>query len=942
MVVGSVTGRNFKRSKIRQLKVAGICAAVLLLFVFAGNSAVQDVSAEQEEQQVASTQAADKVAVSIAAINKQLNDLTQDQAIVTLFAEADAATLESTAEQMQSVFESALKLRLFLPGNYKIDREAIPPLSFASLDLLRRAEESEAPVAAEVHSMGGNGAHIAFVSRVADADNNLVGLLHLSIPMEIIGSAISGLDNPEIYIEIQQGKGGKALALTRLGDNKLRNGIPVAVAIKGTKWNAVSWQGSPETTAATLPSLVGGSESAEEGSGRGLMITILLVLAAAGAGGFVFYRRKQSGLVSKEEPEKQVVYQGAVKAIMEGAHPGFEKLVPGLPPSDKPPISGKVSQGLQGDDIKPVAKQTKTSIAKHADGHLAGIVVEELGGIIVEEEAGIVVEEVGSNEVAVQDSATQENPVQENPDLEFPEQENTDQAVPDLEFPEQENTDQAVPDLEFPEQENTAQANPVQVNIEADPVGAELSPEVEAPSQVDLSPVIFRAYDIRGVVGETLSASVVHEIGRAIGSEAHERGQQSVVVARDGRLSGPELIEALIKGLRASGRDVIDIGMVPTPVLYFATHHLETQSGVMLTGSHNGPEYNGLKIVLDGETLSGDAITKIRDRITNNELSEGQGSLQTTDVGADYLRRITEDVPVALGGAFKIIVDCGNGVAGQLAPQLYRAMGHDVVELFCDIDGKFPNHQPDPSQPENLQPLIEIVKEEGADLGFAFDGDGDRLGIVDGAGNIIWPDRQMMLFARDVLSRNQGASIIFDVKCSRYLKEVIEESGGKPLMWKTGHSLIKSKMKEIDAPLGGEFSGHIFFKERWYGFDDALYAGARVLEILTNSKGSPTETFAELPDGISTPELRIPLAEKYHAKAMAIMKKKMTFEDAEVIDIDGLRVDFSGGWGLVRPSNTSPFLVARFEAESEAELERIQTIFRVLLRSVSADLKLPF
>jgi len=393
-------------------------------------------------------------------------------------------------------------------------------------------------------------------------------------------------------------------------------------------------------------------------------------------------------------------------------------------------------------------------------------------------------------------------------------------------------------------------------------------------------------------------------------------------VARDGRLSGPELIEALIKGLRASGRDVIDIGMVPTPVLYFATHHLETQSGVMLTGSHNGPEYNGLKIVLDGETLSGDAITKIRDRITNNELSEGQGSLQTTDIGADYLRRITEDVPVALGGAFKIIVDCGNGVAGQLAPQLYRAMGHDVVELFCDIDGKFPNHQPDPSQPENLQTLIEIVKEESADLGFAFDGDGDRLGIVDGAGKIIWPDRQMMLFARDVLSRNQGASIIFDVKCSRYLKEVIEASGGKPLMWKTGHSLIKSKMKEIDAPLGGELSGHIFFKERWYGFDDALYAGARVLEILTNSKGSPTETFAELPEGISTPELRIPLAEKNHAKAMAIMKKKMTFEDAEVTDIDGLRVDFSGGWGLVRPSNTSPFLVARLEDERLAAIEQ--------------------
>ncbi len=470
-----------------------------------------------------------------------------------------------------------------------------------------------------------------------------------------------------------------------------------------------------------------------------------------------------------------------------------------------------------------------------------------------------------------------------------------------------------------------------------------LSPaETASPADVEVSPEIFRAYDIRGIASENLSASVVREIGRAIGSEAYERGQQGIVVALDGRTSSPKLGDALIEGLQASGRDVINIGMVPTPVLYFATHHLETNSGVMLTGSHNGPEYNGLKIVLDGETLSGDAIVALRDRITNNEMSEGQGSLQAANISADYLRRITDDIPVALDGAFKIVVDCGNGVAGQLAPQLYRAMGHDVIELFCDIDGNFPNHQPDPSQPENLQSLIETVKEKHADIGFAFDGDGDRLGIVDGEGNIIWPDRQMMLFAKDVLSRNQGASIIFDVKCSLHLKAVIESSGGKPLMWKTGHSLIKSKMKEVGAPLAGEMSGHIFFKERWYGFDDALYAGARVLEILTNSKTTPAETFAVLPDGVSTPELRISLAEKHHEKVMQMMKDKMTFTGAEIIDIDGLRVDFSDGWGLVRPSNTSPFLIARFEAESKEVLERIQGEFRDLLQSVSADLKLPF
>jgi phosphomannomutase/phosphoglucomutase len=453
---------------------------------------------------------------------------------------------------------------------------------------------------------------------------------------------------------------------------------------------------------------------------------------------------------------------------------------------------------------------------------------------------------------------------------------------------------------------------------------------------------IFRAYDIRGVVGKTLTVNAVQTIGQAIGTEAKERGQLGVVVGRDGRTSSPELADALISGLRASGCDVIDIGLVATPVLYFSTFHLETGSGVMLTGSHNGPEYNGLKIVIDNETLSGDAIQSLRQRVESGNMNTGQGSLQSADITADYLRRVTEDIPVALGGAFKIVVDCGNGTAGGIAPQVYRAMGHDVIELYCEIDGNFPNHHPDPSQPENLQALIAKVKETQADIGFAFDGDGDRLGVVDGEGNIIWPDRQLMLFARDVLSRNPGASVIYDVKCSRYLKAIIETSGGKPIMWKTGHSLIKNKMKEINAPIAGEMSGHIFFKERWYGFDDAIYAGARMLEILAGMKTRPADVFADLPGGISTPELRIPLPEKYHAQFMQAMKKKMSFEGAEITDIDGIRADFQNGWGLVRPSNTSPCLTARFEAEDKTALEKIQNEFRDLIHSITPDLKLPF
>ena len=867
-----VTGRESRRSTMCNALVIGGNVAVLLLLVFAGEFTVQNASANDEQK----TQAADKIAAPIAVIKKQLEALAQDEAIVTLFAEADSVAFENEGEEKRSLFESALKLRLLLPGKYETDREAMPPMSFASVDLLRRAEKSATSVDAEVHGVGGDGVHIALVNRVTDVDDNLIGLLHLSMPLSLIESITSTFDVAGTYIEIQQGKGAKAFTLAMTGDAKLRIGKPIVVGIKGTKWNVVSWSKSRSSVASVAEAV----ESVGGDSSIALIVLVLLVLAA-GAAGFVFYRRKQSGTKTdtgkaksedtepkEEEAEKGVVYQGAVKAIMEGGHPGLAKLIPGLPQSGEETVPGAISEGLIGDDVTYIA--TPSDISQENSGQKGG----------------------GNGEGAGSEAAEQKSADRESPETTLAE---------------------------------TAD-----------------SPDVEVPEQVEISPDIFRAYDIRGVVGETLSATIVREIGRAIGSEANERGQQGIVVARDGRTSSPELGDALIEGLRASGRDVTDIGVVPTPVLYFATHHLETNSGVMLTGSHNGPEYNGLKIVLDGETLSGEAITAIRNRITNKEISEGQGSLQAADISADYLRRITDDIPVALGGAFRIIVDCGNGVAGQLAPQLYRALGHDVVELYCDIDGTFPNHQPDPSQPENLQSLIEIVKEEGADLGFAFDGDGDRLGIVDGQGKIIWPDRQMMLFARDVLSRNQGASIIFDVKCSRHLKAVIEESGGKPLMWKTGHSLIKSKMKEIDAPLAGEFSGHIFFKERWYGFDDALYAGARVLEILTKSKSSPTETFAELPDDISTPELRIPLAEKHHAKVMEIMKKKMAFEDAEVTDIDGLRVDFSDGWGLVRPSNTSPFLVARFEAESDEAMERIQKGFRDLLHSVSADLKLPF
>ena len=452
---------------------------------------------------------------------------------------------------------------------------------------------------------------------------------------------------------------------------------------------------------------------------------------------------------------------------------------------------------------------------------------------------------------------------------------------------------------------------------------------------------IFRAYDIRGIVDESLTPEIVSQIGQAIGSEAAARNQPKVVVARDGRLSGPALIEALIEGLQKSGREVIDIGMVPTPVLYFATYYLKTGSGVMITGSHNPPNYNGLKIMLGGEALSGEAIQALKKRIETNDLITGKGSRHSNDIHHAYISHIHKDVK--LERPFKVVVDCGNGVAGNLAPHLLELLGCEVIKLFCEVDGNFPNHHPDPSMPENLVDMINTVKSTGADLGFAFDGDGDRLGVVDSQGRVIWPDRQMILYATDLLKRYPGTTIIYDVKCTKHLANAIEQQGGKALMWKTGHSLIKSKMKETGALLAGEMSGHIFFKERWYGFDDALYTAARLLEILSKDERNPDEIFAALPDAINTPELKLELAQfGEHYKLMQKIYDTFKFENAQVTTIDGIRADFSNGWGLVRPSNTTPCLVIRFEAENQAALENIQAQFRRQFLAIDSSLILPF
>jgi phosphomannomutase/phosphoglucomutase len=455
-----------------------------------------------------------------------------------------------------------------------------------------------------------------------------------------------------------------------------------------------------------------------------------------------------------------------------------------------------------------------------------------------------------------------------------------------------------------------------------------------------LPPEIFKAYDIRGVVGRTITPEVCHAIGQALGTLALERGAHAIVVGRDGRLSGPALAAGLGDGIRASGADVVDIGMVATPMSYFAAIHLGTRCSAMVTGSHNPPDYNGLKMVIAGDALAGADIQALKTRIESGTLARGAGGYRTANIAPAYFDRITGDVKLAR--PMRIAVDAGNGVAGAFAPELYRRLGCNVTPLYCDVDGTFPNHHPDPSQPGNLADLIALLAQGEHELGLAFDGDGDRLGVVTPQGHIIYADRQLMLFAAELLDRAPGATIIYDVKSTRNLEPWIRRHGGKPLMWKTGHSLIKRKMKETGAALAGEMSGHTFFGERWYGFDDGLYAGARLLEILARHD-NPAAVLDALPDAVSTPELNIACAEGEQHALVATIAESAEFPGAtNVIRIDGVRVEYADGFGLARASNTTPVIVLRFEADNAQALARIQRDFRRVLVEAKPGIALPF
>ena len=809
-----------------------ITAAILLLIILAKiflpayleKRKTQRLAVEKQEL----TEYASKIAGQIPSLFtkniSELEKMSQEAEILTFFQDYYATKAEELASKNSDRFEDSLKLRLLPPDINETDDDD-PPLTFASLEMTRKAVKSDSPVQAEWHFPKQAVEHIVLVQRVNDEEGNAIGALHLSLEVEPVHELFRKLvDESNGLTELRQGTSvGGSVVLASEGDkNRALPGQTVIVPIARARWT-IRVRNYPEVVIDRTNLIrLGGLGLA--GLLAGLIVWMRKLRVERRSRISLSanrYAPRQSTMITPEDTED------------------LEKILEKMPDMDEE----KVQQVFDDADIEDE------------------IVIDEL----------------------------------DDEEIEVPE-------IDDADDIENDDVDEAT----------------------------------DAPAS------IFRAYDIRGVVDETLTEKVVYNIGRALGSEALARGDNTVVVGRDGRLSSPSLSEALIKGLNDSGRDVIDIGMVPTPVLYFGANYFDTTSGIMITGSHNPPNYNGIKMVLAGTTLADEAIQELRQRILEKDYTQGEGKAQTAEIGSEYIRRITDDIPVALSNSFKVVVDAGNGVAGQLGPQLIRALGHDVVELFCEIDGNFPNHHPDPSQPENLVDLIEKVKSEKADLGLAFDGDGDRLGVVDRDGNVIWPDRQMMLFARDVIERNPGGEIIFDVKCSNHLRRVIEEAGGKATMWKTGHSLIKAKMKETGALLAGEMSGHVFFKERWYGFDDGLYTAARLLEILVKSDQPPHEVLGSLPGGVATPELKLDMHEDQHAAFMATLIELADFGEGEIGTIDGIRVDFPDGWGLIRPSNTTPCLVMRFEADDDAALERIQNLFKEQLIGLDPALQLPY
>lgn len=852
-----------------------------------------------------------------------------------------------------------LGLRVLPLATNRIDKDSKPPINNIVLDLLRKSSITGGPLP-ELLKSGDGPAYLLFVAPVIVDETHRANLV-VAYSTGLLSNAMKGKEVPG-YLELVQQFGQSKTVGVSQGNKSLKQGNPNRfLRLPNSAWRIDYWFSNKEKL------------SFAEGNTQfmiyaGLILAITLICYAIAfflLKKFIYSDSKKltralAGVIghhfSVNASDYRFDFAYDIASTLSKASKGIAGQVVSRGAGELPSVSEQ-----------PAPRRRRAAVRSQDDekGKSAAILKERPAAPAPKEAAPQSAQPSPKQTPKPAPKVTQKNdakpakPAQAKPASVVPPSEPEPAIEPALEMTASDNLD--APDLSQPlEFESMPKTKPSiepesEVEESLDEAFAETfqettqedapelsldQPSLAPAEEINIDRSMFRAYDIRGIVDENLTEEAVHAIGRAIGSEAFDAEEQTVIVARDGRLSGPKLLSKLKQGILETGRDVIDLGEVPTPVLYYATHKLESATGVMLTGSHNPSNYNGLKIVIAGKTLSGPDIQGLYERLEAGNLMSGQGSEKSHYIVNDYIKEITSDI--ALAQPLKIVVDCGNGVCGQLAPKLFEALGCEVIPLYCEVDGRFPNHHPDPSKPENLEELIEKVKSEQADLGLAFDGDGDRLGVVASDGKIIWPDRQLMLFAIDVLSRNPGADVIYDVKCSRHLPQVISGHGGRPLMWKTGHSFIKGKMRDTGALLAGECSGHMFFKERWFGFDDGLYAGARLLEILGNDFRASSQVFETLPEGTSTPEINVALSDDEKFEYIDNLVAQAKFENGEVNTIDGVRVDFDNGWGLVRASNTTPNLVIRFEADDEQALEEIKAVFKEKMLSVNSALNLPF
>jgi phosphomannomutase/phosphoglucomutase len=871
-------------------RLFSILAAIAVSMIVIAGASIYWVSGDQVAQAkqdsivAVAKSASSGITGQINLLTDALQKMAQDPEVLAAVTSLDLTQITSVAAKLEQHLPGIMKIRLLLPGTTELDDKSVPKMGFADLDMVRETvTKNQLPA---IQGDIGPDRHLAITRRIIQNDQ-VVGVILASFNYDFIAKSLQSVDLKGGHIELRQA----ALVLGGAGESggEIQND-GTQIDVVNTSWE-LHYQYTNDTIFSGLYFIIGI-----------IVICTLLTLSAF----FVGYKRL-SDILRQDLSSILKAFKDMMTNKFHGTYPvqlaEMNTVVSTL---------AQFKRVIDNQDVDVVSNSKSDFVDIEMSGFFddfddpitSGGTTAWMG----EEESPVTTHEVSSKTIHdnIFDTVSLDKP--------FTEQVLED-TTPVIKSKIVEEVDKVVPDF------------------------FEMPTTFKKMADTD---AIYKAYDIRGIAGKTLTKEVIYDIGRALGTQVKKQDCKTIVVGRDGRNSSPALSEALIKGLITTGLDIVDLGMVPTPMLYFVTRHTEGRSGVMITGSHNPAEYNGLKMVVNDETLAGESIQQLKACIADEAYTTSQpGNIEKNNQYQDeYIGIISEYIH--LERPMTVVLDCGNGVAGELGPLLLKSLGCDVIELFCDIDGNFPNHHPDPSNPKNLTELIATVKHYKADIGIAFDGDGDRLGVVDSDGKIIWPDRQMMLFAKSVLAGNPGAEIIYDVKCSRHLADQITKYGGKPLMWKTGHSLMKAKIKETGAKLAGEMSGHIFFNDRWFGFDDALYAAARLLDLLSRDIRSSADVFADFPDSINTPELNVALKEGENFSFMDSLFAIANFSDGKVTTIDGMRVDFSDGWGLVRASNTTPSLVIRFEADNEAAMRRIQEQFRALLKQVKPDIALPF